>query len=95
MIEKIIYTIGSNHCNCSPEDCCCNEYKIYKNGEKFLSVYCESTAIEIAEALNFREKYKHKFELDKLAKETDESHMDLSELDKITKETSKSLLELL
>lgn len=47
------YSVEKNYCNCHPETCCCNPYKIVDtNGEKFETFYTKEKAQIVANALN-------------------------------------------
>lgn len=49
------YKVVRTNCTCHPETCCCDDWTITKNGEKFTTCYLKATAEQIAKALNFYE----------------------------------------
>ncbi len=46
-------TVVRNHCDCHPETCCCNDWKVLdKNGIKVDTFYAKESAVMFANALN-------------------------------------------
>ena len=43
---RLMYKIEGNYCNCHPETCCCNNYKITFNGDKIGTAYSVSDQLE-------------------------------------------------
>ena len=47
-----MYKLERNKCRCHPETCCCDDWVIIKNGEKFVTIFDKEKAEFITEALN-------------------------------------------
>ena len=37
------YTLGPNPCKCHPETCACDDYAIFQNGEKYITIFTDPT----------------------------------------------------
>lgn len=48
------YRVEYNHCNCHPETCCCNPYKVVNTttGEGVATFYLEADAQKLCNLLN-------------------------------------------
>jgi hypothetical protein len=49
--------VRSNHCNCHPETCCCDDWAVHdQNGEKRITFFHKKDAQDWAEFKNARQK---------------------------------------
>jgi len=55
-----IYHVAPNYCQCHPETCCCNYWRLNDpNGEKVTTFYNKVDAESLAEKLNDKNKFHH------------------------------------
>lgn len=51
------HTVERNRCDCHPETCACNPWRVVKGEERIATLYDHGGAEQLAQALNERDRY--------------------------------------